>query len=134
MVVLSVGLKPSGKAIELARKTGIDLSEDQFIRTGQFRPVSTNKPGIFVCGGLSGPFDIGQSITQAAASVSEIASCLEPEPFSPPIEYPRPSKTAGKNPKVFLAYHLCPGMLKNFRGSSRSQEQRATFSVPLSTG
>ncbi|MBW2117884.1 MAG: CoB--CoM heterodisulfide reductase iron-sulfur subunit A family protein [Deltaproteobacteria bacterium] len=113
MVVLSVGLKPSGEAIELAGKTGIDLSEDQFIKTGQFRPVSTNKRGIFVCGGISGPFDIGQSITQAAASVSEIASCLEPETFSPPVEYPKPSKTAGKKPKVFLAYNLCPGMLSD---------------------
>jgi heterodisulfide reductase subunit A len=110
MVVLSVGLKPSDEAIDLARKTGIDLNEDEFIGTGHFRPVSTNKPGIFVCGGLSGPFDIGQSITQAAASVSEIAACLDPEPMSPPRAYPKPSKATGKKPKVFLAYHLCAGM------------------------
>ncbi|MBW1900527.1 MAG: CoB--CoM heterodisulfide reductase iron-sulfur subunit A family protein [Deltaproteobacteria bacterium] len=110
MVVLSVGLRPSGEAIELAKATGIDLSEDQFIGTKPFRPVSTNKPGIFVCGGLSGPFDIGQSITQAAAAASKVVSCLEPEPFFPPKAYPKPSKTAGKKPRAFLAYHLCPGM------------------------
>ena len=110
MVVLSVGLRPSSDAIELAKKTGIRLSKDRFVRTEPFRPVLTNRPGILVCGGLSGPFDIGQSITQALASVSEIASLLEPKPFSIPKAYPKPSRTVGKKPKVFLAYNLSPDM------------------------
>ena len=110
MVVLSVGLRPSGEAVDLAKKIGIDLQEDQFISTEPFKPVSTNVPGIFVCGGLSGPFDIGQSIIQATASVSEIASFLEPSPLSTPKTYPEPSNTQEEEPKMLLAYHFCPGM------------------------
>ena len=110
MVVLSVGLRPSREAIELAEKIGVDLNENKFVGNKPFKPVSTNKPGIFVCGGLSGPFDISESITQAAASVSEIAAILEPQTFLSPSNYPKPSKAGAKKPKILLAYHLCPGM------------------------
>jgi len=110
MVVLSVGLRPSGEAIELARKIGVHINGNQFVDKEPFKPVSTNIPGIFVCGGLSGPFDIGESMTQAAASVSEVAAILGPESFSPPPGYPKPAKSAAKSPKVLLAYHFCPGM------------------------
>jgi len=110
MVVLSVGLRPSGDAIELARKIGVNINENQFVDKQPFKPVSTNIPGIFVCGGLSGPFDIGESITQAAASVSEVAAILRPESFSPPPSYPKPSKSETKKPEILFAYHLCPGM------------------------
>jgi heterodisulfide reductase subunit A len=110
MVVLSVGLKPSGEAVDLAKKIGVKLNENQFISNESFMPVSTNMNGIFVCGGLNGPFDICESITQAAAVVSEIASILEPEPFAQPMAYPRPKKAGIKDPRILVAYHLCPGM------------------------
>ncbi len=110
MVVLSVGLRPSVEAIELAKKTGVKLNKNQFVANEPFMPVSTNIPGIFVCGGLMGPFDIGESITQAAAAVSEIAAILEPESFAPPRAYPKPIKAGKKDPNILIAYHLCPGM------------------------
>ena len=112
MVVLSVGLRPSREAIETAKKIGINLSADQFVGTETFQPVNTNLPGIFVCGGLTGPLDIGQSITQATAALAEIGSVLEAEPFSPPREYPAPTQNT-EAPKAALVYHLCPGMTGN---------------------
>jgi len=112
MVVLSVGLRPSGDAIELAGKTGIRLSEDQFIGTEPFEPVSTNLPGVFVCGGLAGPFDIGQSIIQASACAGEIASILQPVAFSPPEQYPVTKDVENEDPRVLVVCHLCPGMNK----------------------
>ena len=121
MVVLSVGIRPSGEAIELARKIGVDINENQFVDKEPFKPVSTNIPGIFVCGGLSGPFDIGESINQAAASVSEIAAILEPELFSPPPGYPKPAKSGAKKPKVLLAYHFCPGMAPDLSADLEKQ-------------
>jgi len=121
MVVLSVGLRPSGDAIELARKIGVDINENQFVDKQPFKPVSTNIPGIFVCGGLSGPFDIGESISQAAASVSEVAAILAPDSFSPPPIYPKPSKSEAKKPKVLLAYHLCPGMAPDLSADLEKQ-------------
>jgi len=110
MVVLSVGVRPGGEAVELANKIGVNLTADHFVSTEPFKPVSTNVPGIFVCGGLSGPHDIGQSLVQATATASEIGSILSPEPFAAPREYPNASEAADKDPEILLAYHLCPGM------------------------
>ena len=110
LVVLSVGLRAPDQAIQLAEKTGIHLRENRYTAIKPFQPVSTNIPGIFVCGGLSGPHDMGQSVIQAAASVSEIASFLEPEPFSAPKIYPKPSEEIESEPKILLTYHLCEGM------------------------
>ncbi len=124
MVVLSVGLRPSGEGIELARKIGVDINENQFVDKEPFKPVSTNIPGIFVCGGLSGPFDISESITQAAASVSEVAAILGPESFSPPPSYPKPAKSGAKSPKVLLAYHFCPGMAPDLSADLEKQAKK----------
>ncbi|MGM0426376.1 MAG: FAD-dependent oxidoreductase [Thermodesulfobacteriota bacterium] len=110
MVVLSVGLRPAGEAVELAQKMGVDLNADHFVNTKPFKPVATNVPGIFACGGVSGPHDINQSITQAAASVSEIVSLLTPAPFSASEPYPEPKDVQGKTPEILFAYHLCPAM------------------------
>ena len=110
LVVLSVGLRPSRGAIELAQKIGVDLCKDRFISTQPFKPVSTNIPGVFVCGGLSGPADINESIVQATAAASEIASILEPESFFAPRTYPKRSDARWKEPMAIVAYHLCPDM------------------------
>jgi len=110
MVILSVGIRPAGHAIEVAKRMGVSLTDEQFISTEPFKPVSTNIPGVFVCGGLSGPNDIKQSIVQASASVSEVASILMPEPFFASKKYPDIADIEGKESEVLFAYHLCPGM------------------------
>ena len=110
LVVLSVGLRASREAIELAQKMGVDLCKNQFISTQPFKPVSTNIAGVFVCGGLGGPADINESIVQATAAVSEIASILEPESFFAPRTYPKRSDARWKEPRAIVAYHLCPDM------------------------
>lgn len=110
MVVLSVGIRPAKEAVATARQMSVRLSDDMFIDVEPFHPVSTNIPGVFVCGGLSGPHDIGQSMIQATAAVSEIAAILMPETFSVPKSYPALVNVADKEPEALLAYHLCPGM------------------------
>jgi heterodisulfide reductase subunit A len=110
MVVLSVGLKPSSQTEQIAGMAGLNLTPDQFIGTEPFKPVTTNIPGIFVCGGAIGPNDIGQSITQAAAAVSEVAAVVNPEPFSSPEKYPEPLTDDGQAPAILLAWQLCPDM------------------------
>ncbi len=133
MVVLSVGLRPSAETTELAEKIGLDISDDKFIDTARFNPVSTNIPGIFVCGGVSGPFDIGQSLAQASATVSEISCILAPEPFSPPVEYPKPSSAKASKPKILLAYNLCPGMPSHV-GSEIEEYAKSLPGVAAVTG
>jgi len=110
MVVLSVGIRPAKEAIATARQMGVRLTDDMFVDVEPFHPVSTNIPGIFVCGGVSGPHDISQSMIQATATASEIAAILAPEPFSSPRAYPAPLDLEDKEPEALLAFHLCPGM------------------------
>ncbi|MFO7598460.1 MAG: FAD-dependent oxidoreductase [Candidatus Desulfacyla sp.] len=110
MVVLSVGIRPAREAVAAARQMGVRLTDDMFVGVEPFQPVSSNIPGIFVCGGISGPHDIHQSMIQANAAVSEIASILTPEPFSSPKAYPAPLDMGDKEPQALLAYHLCSGM------------------------
>ncbi|MCG6879578.1 MAG: FAD-dependent oxidoreductase [Deltaproteobacteria bacterium] len=110
MVVLSVGLRPAAQTQQIADRIGLNLTPDHFIGSEPFKPVSTNISGIFVCGGASGPNDIGQSLIQAAASASEVAAVIQPEPFSPPEQYPEPATDDEKAPAILFAWHLCPDM------------------------
>ncbi len=134
MVVLSVGLKPSSQTEQIANIMGLNLTPDQFISTEPFKPASTNIPGIFVCGGATGPNDIGQSVIQAAASAAEVAAIINPEPFSSPEEYPEPLADDGQAPAILFAYQLCPDMASGIGEqidayASKAPGVTATFSV-----
>ena len=107
MIVLSVGLRPSAQALDLARKVGLEIDPDHYIRTQPFEPVATSRPGIFVCGALSGPHDIGQSIGQAAACVSEVASFLKPAASPPARIVPKAASDREGTLRVLVAYHTC---------------------------
>lgn len=71
MVVLATGFQVSDAVRELGQKMGIQLNAHKFAETGYFSPVSTSKPGIFVCGMFESPKDIPETLIQASA-----AACL----------------------------------------------------------
>jgi len=75
LVVLSVGLSPPDDSVNLADKFGISLNKYNFVKTSTFRPLETNKPGIYVAGAFSGPKDIPETVAQASG-VSAMASGL----------------------------------------------------------
>jgi heterodisulfide reductase subunit A len=77
MVVLSVGLEVSKDTLKIAEKLGIAVDSDGFAQTGCTSPTCTSIPGIFVCGGLSGPKDIPQSVIEASAASSQCAALLK---------------------------------------------------------
>jgi len=108
MVVLSTGIKPSAGAVRAAATAGIELDEDGYAGEEPFRPCTTSKPGIFVCGGLTAPAGVLDSVTQGAAVVTEISALLAPGPLpaaQPPETTPPENETG-----IFVAYRLCPGM------------------------
>ncbi|SPD75334.1 4Fe-4S ferredoxin, iron-sulfur binding domain protein [uncultured Desulfobacterium sp.] len=76
MLVLSVGLEISPDSIKLADKLGINLTDGRFCKTGAFRPVSTSKEGIYVCGAFAGPKDIPQSVMEASSAAAEASALL----------------------------------------------------------
>ncbi len=76
LVVLSVGLDVGRQSVELAGRLGIDLNRNRFVETDCFTPVSTSRPGFYVCGTLQGPKDIPQSVMEASAAAGAVASNL----------------------------------------------------------
>ena len=76
MVVLSIGMEPTASAVEMARNLGVELNESNFVRTDDFSPVTTSRPGIYVAGVLQGTKDIPQSVTEASAAACASAAFL----------------------------------------------------------
>jgi heterodisulfide reductase subunit A-like polyferredoxin len=70
LVVLSVGLEPSPSGQELARSLGVDLDSRGFCATQPFKPLETNRPGVFVCGTFTEPKDIPDTVVQASGAAA----------------------------------------------------------------
>lgn len=70
LVVLAVGLEAPRSAPKLGEIFGIKLDDDGFSIANEFAPVSTSKPGIYVCGAFTGPKDIPESVTDASAAAA----------------------------------------------------------------
>lgn len=78
MVVLSVGLEISTEVKELANRLGVELDEYGFCRGSAFKPVETNRQGIYVCGVFQSPKDIPQSVMEASAAAADVEKLLHP--------------------------------------------------------
>jgi len=73
LVVLSSGFKPSEGFTDLAGRLGLAANPYGFLTTEFDEPVSTSRPGIFVCGGIEAPKDIPETVIQAGAAAAEAA-------------------------------------------------------------
>jgi len=73
LAVLSTPMIPSSGTDELAKKLGIDVGSDNFLKEfhPKLRPVDTKVPGIFIAGAAQGPKDLRDSISQALAASSK---------------------------------------------------------------
>ena len=72
LVVLGIGLKPSGGVEEIVRKTKLSQSADKFFLEAhpKLRPIDTAIDGMFVAGCCQGPKDIPDSVAQGKAASS----------------------------------------------------------------
>ncbi|MCX5811864.1 MAG: FAD-dependent oxidoreductase, partial [Proteobacteria bacterium] len=77
MVVLSIGLNPPVGVKDIAQKYGIELETHDFCKLNPVNPIETNRPGIFVSGGLQGPIDIPESVFSASGAGSQIGELLD---------------------------------------------------------
>jgi heterodisulfide reductase subunit A2 len=79
LLVLLVGFIPSAGTIKISKLLGIDRADDGFLKTADEHTMTnvTNIPGVFMAGTCSGPRTITNTITDARAAASEIASFLE---------------------------------------------------------
>jgi len=73
LVVLATPMIPSSGTDELAKRLGIDVGSDNFLKEfhPKLRPVDTKVPGIFIAGAAQGPKDLRDSISQALAASSK---------------------------------------------------------------
>lgn len=102
IVVLSVGLKPSKSAVEMAKKLNIDLNEYNFAKTSPFDPIATSRDGIYVCGAFQSPQDIPSTVMQASAAANNAASVLVDarNTMVHEISYPPEIDVKGQEPRV----------------------------------
>lgn len=102
MVVLSTGFRPSADLEELAGSLGITLNRHHFAATSFSAPVSTSRPGIYVCGVFESPKDIPETMIQASAAACMASADVkksEREGDSDQ-EYPPERDVALEEPKV----------------------------------
>jgi heterodisulfide reductase subunit A len=89
LLILSVGLKASPYLKHLAAQLNVRLDDFGFVHTTPFTPVATSQPGIFVCGSISGPKDIPESVIEASGAASSAGAVLKEFPRKEiVVEYP----------------------------------------------
>ena len=102
MVILSIGFETDKHTKELAAKLGIELNEHGFCQTSAFEPLSTSKPGIFVCGSNSAPKDIPETVAQASGAAAMASSIISEErgTLVSPKVYPDELEVAELEPRI----------------------------------
>ncbi len=76
MVILANACSPSKGINPLAELLGLELDENNFVKTHPNRPLDTSVPGIFTCGCAQGPLDIPESVAQASSAAARAAEVV----------------------------------------------------------
>lgn len=78
LVVLSVGIRPTGNASTLAERLGITCDESGFFESVNVKsgPVQTLKPGVFIAGTCKEPMDIPDSVMEGGAAAMQAVMSL----------------------------------------------------------
>jgi len=77
LVVLSVGIGVPASVRTLLAGLGVQTDAYGFCRgREEFAPVSSNLPGVYVCGTLTGPMDIPETVVSASAAAARAARGL----------------------------------------------------------
>jgi heterodisulfide reductase subunit A-like polyferredoxin len=102
VVVLSVGFQPSARGVDLAGRLGLELNQYRFCQTGEFSPVATSRPGIFVTGVFQSPKDIPETVMQASAAAASSSALLASARHTLTVakEYPPEKDVSGEPPRI----------------------------------
>ena len=76
MVILANACSAPRGIVDLANLLGVELEENNFVKTHPNRPLDTSVPGIFSCGCAQGPLDIPESVAQASSAAARAAEVV----------------------------------------------------------
>jgi len=76
MVILATACAAPSGVTKMAQLLGLELEENNFVRTHPNRPLDTSVPGIFTCGCAQGPLDIPESVAQASSAAARAAEVV----------------------------------------------------------
>jgi heterodisulfide reductase subunit A len=76
LTVLATSFLPRSGSADLAKILGIELDEYGFFKVDDLTPLSTSKPGIYVCGCCKEPMDIPDSVAQASGAAAIAAEVI----------------------------------------------------------
>jgi len=123
MVVLAVGIRPPSGAVEIARMLGIDLNEYGFCETDKFAPLSTSRPGVFVCGAFASPKEIAETILDASGAAAEAMRIMHDQlgqhtfsraqPFISGSGIPTELQWSSEQTSIAIALCGCAGEISN---------------------
>ncbi|MEM2338834.1 MAG: 4Fe-4S binding protein [Nitrososphaerales archaeon] len=79
LVVLNVAIIPNEDLNELSKLFGIQTGPDGFLMEKHYKlePVDGPKPGLYLCGCVTGPKDVRESVVEAMSAASRVASFLK---------------------------------------------------------
>jgi len=107
LVVLSIGYQPKDSTIELCKTLGINLNKYNFCETDPFHPLMTSKEGIYVCGTLSAPKDIPETVAEASGAAGIAASLLHTERYKLIVEKKYPPEINVGNQESRIGVFIC---------------------------
>jgi heterodisulfide reductase subunit A len=76
MVILANACSPARGVVGISKLLGVELEENNFVKTHPNRPLDTSVPGIFTCGCAQGPLDIPESVAQASSAAARAAEVV----------------------------------------------------------
>jgi heterodisulfide reductase subunit A2 len=116
MVILSVGVQPPKDGDSISRILGIDLNEYRFCETSTFRPIETNREGVYVAGPFTEPKDIPETVMQASGAAAKVLSLLKEAKGSliTHKEYPPERDVTGEDPKIGVFVCHCGTNIAGF--------------------
>ncbi|MTI81935.1 MAG: CoB--CoM heterodisulfide reductase iron-sulfur subunit A family protein [Firmicutes bacterium] len=102
MLVLSVGLKPSTSANDLAEAVGVELDNDGFCKCEEFNPGATTKPGVYAGGAFVAPKDIPETVGDASCAAAQAGKVLSDArgSLAQVKEYPSEKDIVNEEPRI----------------------------------
>lgn len=104
LVVLAVGLEPTGSARHLAARLGLDVDAYGFGSTDEFAPVVSSRPGVAIAGCYAEPKDIPDTVAEAAAAAAAAAQVIARPPQRP---HATPAGPAAPDAEPAIGVYIC---------------------------